>query len=62
MVNANETYKVIRFHRDSNHPDHQKVIKEGLTLEQAQRHCQDESTKGYNDAMELEWFDGYEQM
>ncbi len=53
-------YKVIRFCRDSNHPDNHKVIKEGLTLEEAQDHCHDESTKGYNDAMELEWFDGYE--
>lgn len=48
------TYKIIRFYRDNNHPDNQKVIKTGLTEEKAQEHCQREDThlKGV-------WFDGY---
>ena len=46
-------YKIIRFYRED-HPDHQKVIKTGLTKEEAQEHCQREDTreKGV-------WFDGY---
>lgn len=46
------TYKIVRFYRD-NRP--KKVIKTGLTLEQAQAHCKDESTHGGG------WFDGYEK-
>ena len=45
-----KTYKIIRFRfkRKS------KVIKRGLTLEQAQAHCRDPRTSGDG------WFDGYE--
>jgi hypothetical protein len=48
-----DTYKIVRFHFDENHPDHHKVIKTGLTLEEAQEHCSDEATHGDG------WFDGY---
>jgi len=46
-----KTYKIIRFKfkQDS------EIIKTGLTLEQAQEHCQDEATHGEN------WFDGYSE-
>jgi len=46
------TYKIIRFYRDRDISN--KVIKRGLTLEQAQAHCEDHRTykKG-------EWFDGF---
>ena len=44
-------YKIIRFRFEGE----QEVIKEGLTLEQAQEHCQREDTKGEG------WFDGYTQ-
>ena len=47
-------YKIVRFTIDKDHPDNHKVIKQGLTLEEAQAHCQkdDTSEKGV-------WFDGY---
>lgn len=45
------TYKIIRFRFNGN----SKVIKRGLTLEQAQAHCQREDTHGEG------WFDGYEE-
>lgn len=32
-----------------------EVIRTGLTLEEAQEHCQDESTHGEG------WFDGYDE-
>lgn len=45
-----EKYKVIRF--SMNAPS--KVIKKGLTLEEAQKHCRREDTHGEG------WFDGYD--
>ena len=47
-------YKIVRLYKDSEHPDHQKVIKTGLTEEEAQEHCQREDTHEPN-----VWFDGY---
>lgn len=47
------TYKIVRFCRDLDDPRHRQVIKRGLTLEEAQEHCEDESTHGDG------WFDGY---
>ena len=49
-----ETYKIVRKHRDMNHPDNNRVIKTGLTLEEAREHCNDPATseKGV-------WFDVY---
>jgi hypothetical protein len=44
-----ETYKIIRFKFKGGN----KVIKTGLTLDEAQKHCNDESTHGKG------WFDGY---
>lgn len=49
-----ETYKIVRFYADSEHPDNNKIIKRGLTLEQAQEHCSRENTHE-----EGVWFDGY---
>jgi hypothetical protein len=49
------TYKIVRFTYEEDHPDNHKVIKEGLTLEEAQEHCQREDTHGEG------WFDGYER-
>ena len=48
-------YKIVRFFFDNNHPDHHKVIRSGLTLEEAQEHCQREDTREAG-----VWFDGYE--
>jgi hypothetical protein len=49
------TYKIIKFVKDSSgFPTRsQRAIKRGLTLEEAQEHCQREDTRGQN------WFHGY---
>jgi hypothetical protein len=46
-----QTYKIVRFYRDEF--KNNKTIKKGLTLEEAQKHCQRDDTKGED------WFDGY---
>lgn len=51
------TYRIIRFHFDSNHPDHHRVIATGLTLTEAQAYCQRDDTRG--DGATGPWFDGY---
>lgn len=56
---SEKTYKIIRFYADPEHPDHLKVIDRGLTLEEAQAHCQDESTHEHDANGEVVWFDGY---
>lgn len=60
-------YKIIRFFKAENRRS--RVIKSGLTLEQAQAHCRDDETssktcksakrKSYT-ARNGEWFDGYD--
>ena len=45
------TYKITRFFQGKQG----KVIATGYTLEQAQAHCNDESTHGQD------WFDGYDE-
>lgn len=45
------TYKIIRFKFNEDN----EVIKRGLTLEEAQEHCQREDTHGDG------WFDGYDE-
>jgi len=49
-------YKIVRFTFDNNHPDNHRVIDTGLTLEEAQEHCQ--SDKTHEPGI---WFDAYEQ-
>jgi len=52
------TYKIIRFKFEGN----DRVIKRGLTLEEAQEHCKDPETSG-STCSDLKrrgmWFDGY---
>jgi hypothetical protein len=48
-----ETYKIVRFYRDDIPSE---VIRTGLTLEEAQEHCNDPRTSN----LEEGWFDGYE--
>lgn len=60
-----ETYKIIRFHENSA----SKVIKRGLTLEEAHQHCEDPETSS-STCTEQEniqytekhgrWFDGFD--
>jgi hypothetical protein len=49
------TYKIIRFCFDQAALEHGAIIATGLTLEEAQEHCQSEDTHGPG------WFDGYEE-
>lgn len=46
-------YVIIRFYKDDSKEN--KIIKRGLTLQEAQAHCQDPKTSGDG------WFDGYGQ-
>lgn len=50
-----ETYKIIRFFENG---QDKEVIKTGLTLEDAQEHCQREDTSGV-DENGIRFFDGY---
>ena len=66
-------YKIIRFFKHDDNSISQRVIKRNLTLEEAQRHCQDPETssstcseasiKREKTACKYksmrEWFDGY---
>jgi len=47
-----QSYKIVRKYKQEGHPDHNKVIKTGLTWEEAKEYCSDPSTceKGV-------WFD-----
>ena len=45
------TYKIVRFHMEG--PE--EVIETGLTLEEAQAHCNDPETRGDD------WFDGFRE-
>jgi hypothetical protein len=45
-----DSYKIMRFRREGG----STVVQTGLTLEQAQAHCQREDTHGDG------WFDGYD--
>ena len=48
-----ETYKIVRFYYPNQNRENE-VILEGVTLEQAKEHCQDECTRE-----EGVYFDGY---
>ena len=50
-----QEYKILRFYREDN-KNNRKVIRTGLTLEQAQEWCSRDDTHGNG------WFDGYESM
>jgi hypothetical protein len=52
-----KTYSIIRFYQDSRP---REVIETGLTLEEAQEHCQRDDTKGGDSGAGTGWFDGYE--
>ena len=52
-MSEQQLYKIIRFFRERAHLS--RVIKENLTLDEAQAHCRNPLTR-----KEGEWFDGYE--
>jgi len=50
-------YKIVRFWNPAvPRKSHRKTMQTGLTLEEAQKHCNDPLTR-----KEGEWFDGYTQ-
>jgi hypothetical protein len=51
------TYLIKRFHFNGNW----ETIKRGLTLEEAQAHCNDPSTHGGSTDDGTAWFDGYSE-
>lgn len=54
-------YQIVRQHADQSHRDHLKVIRSGLSLEQAQAHCRRDDTHQVSDTGLVVWFDGYER-
>ena len=51
------SYKIIRFYKKDGFPGPaRETIKTGLTLEEAQEHCQRDDTR-----LEGVWFDGYDE-
>ena len=48
------TYKIVRSTYDSDHEDNHKVIRTGLTLDEAREHCRDPETRDPG-----VWFDTY---
>lgn len=52
-MDEDTTYSVVEYRECFNHPRHQKVIHEGLSLEDAQAHCRRPDTSGDG------WFHGY---
>jgi hypothetical protein len=69
-VTKGETYRIVRFYRDRAAPLNRETVVEGLTLQQAQRHCQDIETSSMTCTNEAgkrrtrdygAWFDGYEK-
>ena len=63
------TYRIVRFYRDNDELD-RTVVARGLTLEQAQAHCDDPETSSRTatspEAVDRTkrhgpWFDGYEE-
>ena len=60
MPTSTRTYYVRRFYADVAHPEHRRVIATGLSLDEAQKHCQDPETSYRDPDGELVWFDGYD--
>ena len=50
------TYRIVRHYKDTNHPDHLKDIKTGLTIEAAWYHYMK-----YDTYVPGVWFDEYEK-
>jgi hypothetical protein len=51
-MNENKKYMIVRFYKQEGKES--KIMKKGLTLEEAREHCQREDTQ-----KEGVWFDGY---
>ena len=63
------TYLIKRFCFNENDAAHRSIIRTGLTLEEAQEHCNDSETSSSTASAETlaeagingPWFDGYEE-
>ena len=58
---ATVSYSVIRFYADLRE---RRIVRSGLTLKEAQTHCQDRETSSRTTTTDDEpgtWFDGYEE-
>ncbi len=62
------SYRIVRFYRDRDHAS--RIIDRGLTLAEAQKHCQDPETSSSTCTTSAgrartrrlgAWFDGYEE-
>ena len=51
------SYKIIRFRFEGKN----RVIKRGLTLEEAQAHCRRDDTRKEDKNGNTVWFDGYDE-
>ena len=51
------TYRIMRFYEKTDSRVHNRTIKKGLTLSEAQEHCQRDNTSGFDNG--TRWFDGY---
>lgn len=54
-------YQIVRQHFDQSHRDHLKIIRSGLSLEQARAHCRRDDTREISESGLVIWFDGYER-
>lgn len=54
------TYLIRRFYADDSHPKNRMVVKRGLSLAEAQEHCNREDTHKPGPNGTVVWFDGYE--
>lgn len=54
-----DTYKIVRRYFDSQHKNNGKVIRTGLTREEAKRWCSREDTHEKDENGRTVWFDGF---
>lgn len=55
FMERSASYRVVRFYKDDEHPQHRMIVKRGLTLYLARQHCDNPDTHT------ADWFDGYEK-
>ena len=56
-MSQSPSYRIVRFYRDGR----RRIIKRGLTLEEAQAHCRRDDTHEVDEQGQVVWFDGYDE-